>query len=115
MSHTHYIKDEYNESYRIWKSSDPGDVFEMLPLNQFHEDLFKKLGFVEGFPEDDEGNTICPQCLKEKQKPPIWIRTCQECGHKQPSKPIPEFTTESWKYTKCRKCKSSSLDYGSYN
>ena len=46
-----------------------------------------------------------------------WIRTCQECGHRQvaiapdPSKPL----TDSYCNSKCRKCKSEALDYGTKN
>jgi ribosomal protein L40E len=42
----------------------------------------------------------------------MWIRTCQECGHKQPSKPPREYKGDSWQDTKCRKCGSMGLDYG---
>ena len=45
----------------------------------------------------------------------MWIRTCQECGsnqtHKQPI--YGETPTDSYMYSKCRKCKSEALDYGS--
>lgn len=41
-----------------------------------------------------------------------YLRTCQECGHKQfsqvPSLPM----TNSYADTKCRACKSRSLDFG---
>jgi hypothetical protein len=46
-----------------------------------------------------------------------WIRTCQECGHEQvaqrpnPSKELTLPYIES----KCRACKSPSLDYGHWN
>lgn len=42
-----------------------------------------------------------------------YIRTCQECGHKQVSKPPAEYKSEAWRDVKCRKCKSMALDYGS--
>lgn len=42
----------------------------------------------------------------------MWIRTCQECGHRQPSKPPAEYKDDSWRNVKCRKCKSEALDYG---
>lgn len=44
----------------------------------------------------------------------IWMRTCQECGHKQIStKPNPDVElSDSYRNRKCRRCKSSSLDYG---
>lgn len=42
-----------------------------------------------------------------------WIRTCQECGHRQESKPPPTYKGESWTELKCKKCKSPALDYGS--
>lgn len=43
----------------------------------------------------------------------VWVRTCQECSHKQVSKPPsgPEMT--SYLNAKCRRCKSTGLDYGS--
>ncbi len=46
----------------------------------------------------------------------IWIRTCQECGHEQKAKPPNEQKelTDSYLNSKCRKCKSESLDYGSW-
>ena len=42
-----------------------------------------------------------------------WIRTCQECGHKQVSKPPAEYKSEAWRNVKCKKCRSEALDYGS--
>ena len=42
-----------------------------------------------------------------------WIRTCQECGYKQVSKPPAEYKSEAWRDVKCKKCKSMALDYGS--
>jgi len=45
----------------------------------------------------------------------MWIRTCQECGHKQPdSNPEASKTgfTDAYMVRKCRKCKSMGLDYG---
>ena len=46
----------------------------------------------------------------------MFVRTCQECGHQQKSKDPATYkgSKESWRDTKCRKCKSESLDYGSY-
>jgi ribosomal protein L40E len=43
----------------------------------------------------------------------VWIRTCQECGYKQPARSPARYATDSWRETKCRKCKSPALDYGS--
>lgn len=43
----------------------------------------------------------------------FYIRTCQECGHQQESKPPAEYKGDAWKDIKCRKCKSYGLDYGS--
>jgi len=45
-----------------------------------------------------------------------WIRTCQECGHKQEDKePVyGKDITQAYMYRKCRKCKSEALDYGTY-
>ncbi len=45
-----------------------------------------------------------------------WYRTCQECGHEQTAiepdskKPL----TDSYRNSKCRKCKSPALDYGTH-
>lgn len=46
-----------------------------------------------------------------------WIRTCQECGHKQTAKPPDpnKELTDSYRNSKCRKCKSEGLDYGTSN
>jgi hypothetical protein len=41
-----------------------------------------------------------------------WIRTCQECGHKQETKPPAEYKNDSWRNVKCKACKSEALDYG---
>jgi ribosomal protein L40E len=44
----------------------------------------------------------------------LWIRTCQECGHKQPMRqPSDANKMETWRNAKCRKCQSEALDYGS--
>lgn len=43
----------------------------------------------------------------------IWQRTCQECGYKgNYTKPNLNDQKESWRNTKCRKCKSEALDFG---
>ena len=42
----------------------------------------------------------------------LFVRTCQECGHKQEMKPPAEQKSDGWMNAKCRKCKSESLDYG---
>jgi hypothetical protein len=47
-------------------------------------------------------------------KPRYWIRTCQECGHKQVSKPIEKYKNDSWRDKKCNMCGSEALDYGSW-
>lgn len=45
----------------------------------------------------------------------MYIRTCQECGHKQEAKDPASYktSTENWRDLKCKKCKSPALDYGS--
>lgn len=45
-----------------------------------------------------------------------YIRTCNECGHKQESKlpPSSEPQYSRWTEATCKKCKSPSLDYGSW-
>ena len=43
----------------------------------------------------------------------MWIRTCQECGHKQEDKhPTLVWGLDAYMDRKCRKCKSMGLDYG---
>lgn len=43
-----------------------------------------------------------------------YIRTCQECGHKQESLDPKTYKGEGWKNIKCRRCQSEALDYGSW-
>jgi hypothetical protein len=43
----------------------------------------------------------------------IWIRTCQECGHRQETKPPAQYKGDSWTELKCKRCKSLAMDYGS--
>jgi ribosomal protein S27E len=44
-----------------------------------------------------------------------FVRTCQECGHKQIAKepPTGKEPTPSYCNSKCKACQSMSLDYGS--
>lgn len=42
----------------------------------------------------------------------MWIRACQECGHKNITKPPGAYKNDSWRNLRCRKCKSIALDYG---
>lgn len=43
-----------------------------------------------------------------------WFRTCQACGHVQTAiKPAQDEPSDSYRNSKCRKCKSEALDYGS--
>lgn len=71
--HIHYIKDEYNEVYRLWQSTDPGDVFATIPIKEFERynlpafKNFPKL-YVEDFPEADDGELICNLCKQEQAK-----------------------------------------------
>ncbi len=44
----------------------------------------------------------------------LYTRKCQECGFRQESKPCVEYKGDSWKDKLCKKCKSPSLDYGSF-
>lgn len=67
--HTHYIRDEYNEAYRVWNSNDPSDMFIMVPIKDF-EPTIPALGtmsrhFVADFPEDDSGELVCGLCKAE--------------------------------------------------
>lgn len=45
-----------------------------------------------------------------------YIRTCQECGHKQEAKDPATYKArkESWRELKCKRCKSEAFDYGSW-
>lgn len=43
-----------------------------------------------------------------------FIRTCQECGFKQEDNKPEGEPTPNYSNRKCRRCKSMSLDYGSY-
>lgn len=43
----------------------------------------------------------------------VWTRECQECGFIQKAvKPKEGELSNSYAYSKCRKCKSEALDYG---
>jgi hypothetical protein len=46
----------------------------------------------------------------------VWIRTCQECGHRQKDKEPnrDKELTNAYRDRLCKKCKSEGLDYGSY-
>jgi hypothetical protein len=44
-----------------------------------------------------------------------WIRTCQECDHKQVAKHPADYKGDVWRDVKCKKCKSEALDYGKWN
>lgn len=48
------------------------------------------------------------------QSSDLYTRKCQECGHRQESKPCIEYKSDAWQNTPCRKCSSESLDYGSF-
>jgi len=43
-----------------------------------------------------------------------FVRKCQECNHLQQAKEPKEEMSDAYRHSKCRKCKSMSLDYGSY-
>ena len=45
-----------------------------------------------------------------------WTRTCQECGHEQLDAEPSQYKELTPAYTerKCKKCKSSALDYGTF-
>lgn len=47
----------------------------------------------------------------------MWIRTCQECGHKQEdfnpnAKRMLQASIQAYEARRCKECKSSSLDWG---
>jgi hypothetical protein len=44
----------------------------------------------------------------------VWVRTCQECGHKQSDKEPKGDVSSAYRNRKCKKCKSEALDYGTY-
>lgn len=44
-----------------------------------------------------------------------YIRTCQECGKRHETKPPrPDDKAERWRDTKCKRCGSQALDFGSW-
>ncbi len=45
----------------------------------------------------------------------VWVRTCQECGHRQAMKKPDTTQGEAWRDVKCKKCKSHAMDYGQLN
>jgi hypothetical protein len=51
---------------------------------------------------------------KENVDDCYWVRECQSCGSVQEDKkPEPKELKTSYTDRKCKKCKSSDLDYGS--
>jgi len=48
------------------------------------------------------------------QSTDLYTRECQECGHRQESKPPIEYKGDSWQDKPCKKCGSIGLDYGSF-
>lgn len=53
--------------------------------------------------------------MSEKSTVVKFIRTCQECGHQQEDKEPNHIKgpTQAYLDRKCKKCRSSGLDYGS--
>ena len=43
----------------------------------------------------------------------LWVRTCQECLHRQVTKSPDGQKSDAWRNMKCQRCRSESLDYGS--
>ena len=64
--HAHYIRDEYNEAYRVWCSHHPQDQFELIPVKEFPIEFVESYThmFVKGFPEDDDGTLQCERCKR---------------------------------------------------
>jgi hypothetical protein len=44
----------------------------------------------------------------------LYVRTCQECGKRQESKPVVEYKSDAWRNKPCKFCTSEALDYGSF-
>lgn len=44
----------------------------------------------------------------------LFIRTCQECGHKQVARHPKTYPNDIWRNIKCKNCHSNALDYGKY-
>lgn len=42
----------------------------------------------------------------------MWIRTCQECGHKQEDDMPKAQVSIAWENRRCEECRSPALDYG---
>jgi hypothetical protein len=71
-SHVHYIRDVHNGAYRVWWSNSPGDVFDMIPIDEFERNLLPFVQrfpglFVVDFPDDDTGALVCSVCIEEKR------------------------------------------------
>lgn len=59
-------------------------------------------------------NAASRQCYNQgKVKNMRFMRTCQECGHRQEAKEPKKDPSDSYRQTLCRECKSPALDYGS--
>lgn len=43
-----------------------------------------------------------------------YIRECRECGHKAEYKAVETYSTDKWKDTPCKRCRSAALDHGSW-
>lgn len=44
-----------------------------------------------------------------------WLRTCQECDETRTYRDPKTYSSDVWRDTPCRACKSMALDYGRHS
>src|SRR5215831_5894596 len=68
--HYHYIHDCAYNHVRVWKTINPGDMFDCIPIDRF-QSAFEALRlehdphWVKGFPTLDDGTLSCRLCKLE--------------------------------------------------
>lgn len=60
----------------------------------------------------DERERYEHRCWQHEGRIKYFVRTCQECGHNQTDEEPGDVLTPAYRDRKCRKCKSTALDYG---
>lgn len=60
--HVHICRTD--EHIRLWRSDNPGDVFDVVSFEEFETvKKFQSLPLIEGFPENDAGDLECTLCI----------------------------------------------------
>lgn len=87
-----------------------GNKIQVSVTETTTDDCLEKVSVTEKSPPDSWEGRVDSFYLEG-----TWLRTCQECGNKQKAiKPdTTKELTNSYRNSKCKKCKSESLDYGS--